>query len=129
MKRLWLDVIGVIILAVCILLVVLALPATGHSVPRKTYRIFHNLRRINMAVEQWALEHNQTNPVPVTKNDITPYLERWVKPVAGETYTLKTTLEPAEAELTRDFEGHPKGTVFRLRTNGVEIILPKPPSR
>jgi hypothetical protein len=71
------------------------------------------------------LENHLTGSEVVTKEAIAPYLnsDGWVKPVAGEAYTLKTVRELPEAVLTREVDGRPAGTVFRLGTNGQEIIL------
>jgi len=98
-------------------------------------RIINNLRSIEDAVQQWALEQTRTGAVEVTWMNIGPYLghspvsEGRVKAVAGEIYTLKSLVESPEAQLTRDLEGRPKGTVIRLGTNDAEFILPKLPSQ
>jgi len=108
-------------------------PHFNRSGPSKTSGIIDNLRQLDGATQQWAIEHGQTGGVIVTWEDLAPYLRRtpnlgvWVKPVAGEKYTLKTVKESPEAELTRELEGRPKGTVLRLGSNlDVEIILPNP---
>lgn len=96
----------------------------------KTLVIINNLRQLDGAIQMWALDHGQTGAVLVTKQDLAPYLthpphlDGWVKPVAGERYILKGLYEPPEAELTRDLEGRPKGSVLRLSTNGFDVILP-----
>lgn len=98
--------------------------------PSKINRIFNNLRILQGAQGQWALEHHMTGSEVVTQEAIASYCGRdgWIKPVAGELYILKTLREIPEAQLTRDLEGRPKGTVFRLGTNGEEtIILPDKP--
>jgi len=50
----------------------------------------NNLRQIDAAKQQWALEHNKTAEAVPTAQDITPYLMDNVIPVcpAGGTYTL-----------------------------------------
>lgn len=105
------------------------------SGPSRTKCIINNLYNLCGAMQQWASDHGRTGAVAVVQKDVAPYLARsvqldgWVKPVAGERYILRTLTESPEAQLTREVEGRPKGTVFRLGTNGdVQIILPnKPP--
>jgi hypothetical protein len=98
----------------------------------ETHLIISNLRQLDGAMQQWALDHGRTGAVMATKEDIAPYLrysfapDGLVKSVAGERYILKTITEPPEAHLTCELDGRPKGTVFRLGTTSVvEIILPK----
>jgi hypothetical protein len=80
------------------------------------------------AKRAWALDHGRTGAVLVTEQDLAPYVKNlsdWLRPVAGERYILNPLSEPPEAELTRQWEGCPKGTRFRLsQTNVYEIILP-----
>jgi hypothetical protein len=118
-------------LALCLLLLgYLCMPTFIRRDSRKTVHILNNLRQLDGAVQIWASEHGQTGTVAVTLVDIAPYLRHppdldgWVKPIAGERYTLKTTSERPEAQLTRQLDGHPEGTVIRLGSNGVEFILP-----
>jgi hypothetical protein len=111
-----------------IVLVVLSItttPFTGSRGPSKTSGIFYNLRNLYSAQGQWALENHLASSEQVTKEAITPYMLRgdWIKPVAGEIYILKTAKELPEAVLTRETDGRPSGTVFRLGTNAEEIIL------
>jgi hypothetical protein len=94
--------------------------------PCKTNRIINNLRQLDGAVCKWALDHGQPGVVVVTREQISTYLkDGWVRPVAGEIYRLGSFTESPEAQLTREVEGRPKGTVFRWGTNTeLEIILP-----
>jgi hypothetical protein len=102
------------------------------SGPSKAATIIHNLRLIDGAKQEWALEHHQTGAVAVTKEDLAPYLKRpphlngWVKPVASERYTIKLLTEPPEAELTRELGHLPKGTRFVLHEPDDPVVLPNP---
>jgi hypothetical protein len=121
------------LLCICLLaLIWLWVPHSIHKESGKTNAILTNLRLLEGATQQWATEHGQTGDVAVTRADVAPYLSiqsystGWVSSVAGERYTLKTLLGAPEAELTSALETFPKGTIFRLGTNGaLEIILPK----
>ncbi len=103
------------------------------SGPSKTSGIVNNLRQLEGAKQQWAQDHKPTNAVEITQQDLTPYFsfppnKGWVTPVAGERYTLKSLGESPVAELTREVDGRPKGTLLRLGTNGeLEIVLPGQP--
>ena len=90
----------------------------------KTSAIFSNLRQLDGAKQIWAFEHGRTGAVAVTTQDIAPYLPHFTA-VAGERYILRTLAEVPEAQLTREVDGRPKGTVLRFGTNdSVEIIGP-----
>jgi len=119
-------------LFVALLIAIVAPNYVGHGRGR-TNGIVNNLRQLDGAVQQWALDYHQTGAIVVAWKDIAPYLKGasdlhgWVKPVAGEVYVLKALPQSPEVVLTRELDGRPKGTVLRLGTNGdVEIILPKP---
>jgi hypothetical protein len=123
-SSLWLVMATMVALGlVCIVCV----PNFVRSGTTKTNGIINNLRQLDGAKQQWALDHNQTGAVVVTKDDVAPYLRQpdgWVESVAGESYSLRTLVESPEAQLTRQVDGQPKGTVVRLGTNGIEIISP-----
>jgi hypothetical protein len=95
----------------------------------KTNGIINNLRQLDGAKQQWALDHGRTGAVLVTIEDIAPYVHPSllkagsVKAIAGERYSLKTLAESPEAQLTHQLDGRPTGTVLRLTTNSFEIIL------
>jgi len=98
----------------------------------KGLSIVNNLRQIDGAIEQWALDNGKTGAVVVTWKDLAPYLKVSVSPdgemksVAGERYILKGLSNSPEAQLTRRLELWPRGTVLRLSTNwGFEAILPR----
>ena len=119
-------VLGVFV-ALLISIVVPNWPRSRHS---KINAIENNLRQLAGAVEQWAIDHQQTGAVRVTKEDIAPYLrvqpDHWVKQVAGERYILTVLPQLPEVVLTREVDGRPKGTVIRATTNGtfLQFILP-----
>jgi hypothetical protein len=97
--------------------------------PGKINAIITNLRQIDGAAEQWAIDHHQTGAVLVTREDLAPYLRvasgHWVTPVAGERYVLNVLPQSPEAMLTREVEGRPQGTVIRFTTNGdIQFIPP-----
>jgi prepilin-type N-terminal cleavage/methylation domain-containing protein len=52
--------------------------------------IADNLRVLESAKEQYAMEHRLATSAPVTENDLSPYLKgnRPIKPAAQETYTI-----------------------------------------
>jgi len=111
------------------LVCMVCVPNFVRSGTSKTNAIINNLRQLDGAKQQWALDHGRTGAVQVTTQDIAPYLSHshasdgLVKAVAGERYSLKTLIESPEAILTREVDGRPKGTVFRLGTDSIEIII------
>ncbi len=83
-----------IVVAIIGLLVAIAIPNFVRS--RGTAQAkacIHNMRQMDEAIQQWALEHGQTTGTSVGMNDIAPYLKltssNTVAPCpAGGTYTL-----------------------------------------
>ncbi len=65
--------------------------------------IAHNLRMLERAKKQYALEYRLPGSAPVTEADLTPYLKgnQPIQPVAGEAYALSTVGEPITATLTQ----------------------------
>ena len=92
--------------------------------PSTAMAIMNNLVQIDIAKRSWALDHNITNAVQITEQDLAGYLPRrrgsneLVIPVVGEQYSVKPLGTPPEARLTRAFGNFPKGTVIRLGTDG-----------
>lgn len=92
--------------AAIVLLAAIALPNfTRARTTAKSNAIINNLRQIDSAKQQWALEtHKSANDIP-TLSDITPYLGRGndqlPAAVAGETYSLGPVGESPTAELKR----------------------------
>ena len=123
----------VCILVVCVGCLVASLGVPNYvnhnSGPSKTSIIIFNLRQLDGAKQQWALDHGRTGSVVVTEQDIAIYLKRGgIRPVAGERYILNLLTQSPEAELTHKALGRPQGTRFRLgATNDYEIVLPNKP--
>ncbi len=128
----WFVVLSVAVLSLVCMLCVRNFVRSG---PSKTTGIISNLRQIEGAKEQWGVDHKRTGAVVVTKEDLAPYLRNprssygWVKPVAGESYRFGTLAKPPEAQLTRQVDGRPRGTVIRLGSTNIEIIGPSKGSR
>jgi hypothetical protein len=64
----------------------------------------NNLRQIDGAKNEWALENNKTNGTPVTEADIKPYLKldasgNFPRCPAGGTYTIGPVGEPPTCSL------------------------------
>ena len=73
-----------IVVTIIGMLAAIAIPnaAQARTTSQKTACI-NNLRQINSAVQQWALEQKQAPGAVVTEADITPYLKRQVVCPAG----------------------------------------------
>jgi hypothetical protein len=54
----------------------------------------NNLRQIDAAKREWALENNKTNGDTPTKEDLMPYLSRWPVCPAGGTYSINPVGTP-----------------------------------
>jgi hypothetical protein len=66
----------------------------------------NNLRQIDGAKNEWALENNKTNGTPVTEADIKPYIKLGAsgnlpKCPAGGTYTIGPVGEPPTCSVPR----------------------------
>ena len=88
------------------MLAVIAIPnaVQARTTSQKTTCI-NNLRQINSAIQQWALEQKQAPGAPVTVADITPYLKNPVVCPAGGTsfsdsYTLTGVANPATCKIS-----------------------------
>jgi hypothetical protein len=138
----WLLPVFIVVLIIG-LLVAIAIPNYVYSGPGKISVIVNNLRQIDGAKAEWAIEHGITNATQLnrelTSKDLAPYLfggltrKEIVDPICGELYFIRRMDESSEAKLTRDLREHgwhsnwklPKGTIIRFGTNGVEgYILP-----
>jgi len=118
-----------VIAAVAYLVWLVCVPNFAGSRTSKINGIINNLRQLDGAKQQWALDHGKTGAVLVTEQDIAPYLMHppgRIRPVAGERYILNRLDQSPEAELTHQLLNRPKGTRIGLNeTNGYEFILPK----
>jgi hypothetical protein len=54
----------------------------------------NNLRQLDAAKQEWALENNKTNGDTPTRQDLLPYLRRWPVCPAGGTYSINPIGEP-----------------------------------
>ena len=76
--------------------------------------IMNNLRMIEGAKAQWALENRKRTGDLVTEQNLSAYLRGGkINPVAGETYHLNPVGTPATATLSRKITSHPAGSVIK----------------
>jgi hypothetical protein len=61
--------------------------------------IISNLRQIDVAKEQWAVENRKSANAEPTMNELKPYLGREIASVAGEKYVVGKVGEPSAADL------------------------------
>lgn len=96
---------------------------TGES---KQNYIIDNLRFIDGAKSEWAIEHGITNDAqimqlsnPPTEQDLIPYMGGgyFLHPIAGEIYIINPMNLPPVAKLTRKVGTWPKDAVFWLPYN------------
>jgi prepilin-type N-terminal cleavage/methylation domain-containing protein len=78
-----------IVVAIIGLLAAIALPNAVHArTISQGKACINNLRQIDGAIQQWAMENKQTANAPVTEADVTPYLKRSVVcPSGGTTFS------------------------------------------
>ena len=83
---------------------------------RTLYSIEKNLRILEGAKEQWALGHHATKDALPTRADLAPYLKggKFIKPAAGEIYTITPVGELITAKLTRRVSWHKAGTLLTV---------------
>jgi prepilin-type N-terminal cleavage/methylation domain-containing protein len=98
-----------IVVAIIGLLAAIAIPNFVRSRETAQYNsIGNNLRILEGAKEQWALEKKKSATDPVGLTDLTDYLKNnTVSPVVGETYSLTTVGSPTQADFTGTLAGHP----------------------
>ncbi|PYM13849.1 MAG: prepilin-type cleavage/methylation domain-containing protein [Verrucomicrobia bacterium] len=76
--------------------------------------ILNNLRIIEGAKDQWALENKKPSDAKVTEQDIAQYLRGGrINPVAGETYNINPVGTPPTATLSQPIMNHPAGSVIK----------------
>jgi Tfp pilus assembly protein PilE len=76
--------------------------------------ILNNLRMMEAAKEQWALENRKREGSAVTEQDMKPYLRSGkINPIAGETYNINPVGTPATATLSKGIANHPAGSVIK----------------
>lgn len=133
-----------VLVLLCGFLFVIMVPNHVGGGPSKLRGIINNLRQIDAAKMQWALEHGVTNLSQVSimtnqlaEQDLAQYLKfpsnslkqnGLVPSYAGEIYFIKALNESPEAKLTRKSNLQwPKGSIIRFATNTnamIETILP-----
>jgi hypothetical protein len=78
--------------------------------------IVNNLRMLEGAKAQWALENRKRDGEPVTERDLEPFLRGGrINPVAGETYQVNPAGSPATATLNQRMMNNPAGSVIKAR--------------
>src|SRR5262249_8221435 len=76
------------------------LPALSKSKSTaQSVSILNNLRQIDGAKQQWALENSKPGNAEPTMNDLKPYLGRELASIAGEKYVVGKVGEPSAADL------------------------------
>jgi prepilin-type N-terminal cleavage/methylation domain-containing protein len=104
-----------IVVAILGLLAAIAIPnylASGRTT--RLNAIYNNLRVVEGAKEQWAIENNQTNGAAPDIATLRPFFHRSVHAVAQETYVPNAVGTPAVAQL-------PAGTSLPPYGPGEEI--------
>ena len=59
----------------------------------------NNLRQLDAAKNQWALEKGKKDGDVPTKEDLMPYLRKWPVCPQGGTYTINTVGKPPECSI------------------------------
>jgi len=104
--------------AIVFLLIAIAVPNFVRSRSTSASNaVINNLRQIDTAKQQWALEHGKTDTDVATLDDIKPYLRGGKAPasIMGENYVLGRVGEPVFAEAEGD---RAKNQLGRLPTRG-----------
>jgi len=125
MKRIFLSrrrsvteiVVGIgVVLLVLFLNGLLAPHLTSQPTPALANTIANNLRILEDAKEEWALDHHQANGAPPTPADLAPYLKRgeFPRPVVGEIYTITPVGELNTATLTQGIARWKAGQVLTV---------------
>ncbi|MGA2854238.1 MAG: von Willebrand factor type A domain-containing protein, partial [Verrucomicrobiota bacterium] len=95
----------------------------------------NNLRQLDGAKNEWALENNKSATDVPTPDDLKPYLKEFPKPVMGETYVLGKVSEPVTADVDakkakqigalaiRLPSGGAAGQVVQLSSEGTVTVL------
>jgi hypothetical protein len=130
-----------ILLFVVGILVAKIIPYFAGSHTSKITSIINNLRQIDGAKQEWAIESGFTNADQVaqltnrlTEQDLEPYLrfqtnrDGSYRSVMGEIYSVGPMSKSPEARLVRSYYSYPKGSIIRLASDTNrppwEIIFP-----
>ncbi len=89
------------VLTICAVLAAMLLPSLAKSKAKaERISVMNNLRQLDLAKQQWAVDHQKPAGATPTVNDLKPYLGRGEIPsVAGEKYVLGEVGQPAAAEV------------------------------
>ena len=100
--------------AVVGLLAAIAIPNCVKARQTAQYNaIVNNLRMIEGAKAQWALENRKREGTPVTEQDLAQYVRGgMVHPITGETYNINPVGTPVTATLSQRIMNHPAGAVI-----------------
>lgn len=126
---------------VAALLFAMAIPNFVGSHTSKINGIINNLRQIDAAKNEWAVEHGVTNLDQIatltnqlSEKDISPYLHfkkpqgSLVPSVAGETYTVGALNKSPEAKFVHKIYSYPSGSIIRFSNSTnlfpLELIFP-----
>lgn len=110
------------------LLIAIVIPNITGSWPSKTGEIINNLRQIDAAKNEWAIEHGFTNYSQIvemtnqlTKLDLIQILSRRsdkqdeiVPSIDGEIYVINPMNKSPEAKLVRKIYNYPNGSIIRF---------------
>jgi len=101
--------------AVVGLLAAIAIPNCVKARQTAQYNaIVNNLRMIEGAKAQWALENRKREGTPVTEQDLAQYVRGGrVHPITGETYNINPVGTPITATLSQRIMNHPAGSVIK----------------
>src|SRR5882724_6896653 len=92
--------------AVILLLIAISIPNFVKSrTTSQSNNVFNNLRQLDGAKQQWALEHHKSDSDVATLNDLKPYLKGGGAPVMGETYVIGRVGDVVTAEVDADRAG------------------------
>src|ERR1043165_869686 len=90
----WMTILGGIILILFVLYSLL-MPNFVRGGPSKAGGCINNLRQIDGATQQWALDNKRKPETNVAWNDITPYLKLELTCPQGGKYTIGPTVSNA----------------------------------
>jgi hypothetical protein len=100
-KLLWIGGIGFVVLAGAA--AVLIRPVLNGRCGRPHWSCINNLRQIDGAKEQWAMENQQTNGAPVVIAAVNEYIKGGEpKCTAGGTYIYGAVDEPPRCSIGKD---------------------------
>ena len=96
--------------------------------------ISQNLKQIAGSKEVWATEHHESRSVLLAASELPDFLSQrsreqiFENPRFGEIYRIMPLGVSPEAELTKEVDGRPKGTILRLSPGGyLDVVLPGSP--